>query len=82
MANLGNAISVKGLGDRTAEAQRARSKEFLIKKYSELCELRASAVNILSQETRKNQNDELAEDDSDGTNTRCRVRACFGIRRN
>jgi len=29
----------------TAEARRARSKEFLIKKYSELCELCASAVN-------------------------------------
>jgi hypothetical protein len=28
----------------TTEALRARSKEFLIKKYSELCELRASVV--------------------------------------
>jgi hypothetical protein len=28
----------------TAEARRARSKEFLIKKYSELCELCASVV--------------------------------------
>ena len=53
VANLANAISLKGLGDCTAEAQRARSKEFLIKKYSELCELCASAVNIPSQETRK-----------------------------
>jgi hypothetical protein len=30
--------------DLTAEARRARSKEFLIKKYSELCELCASVV--------------------------------------
>jgi len=28
----------------TAEALRAQSKEFLIKKYSDLCELRAFAV--------------------------------------
>ena len=28
-----------GLGDCTAEAWRTRRKEFLIKKYSELCEL-------------------------------------------
>ena len=28
-----------GLGDCTAEALRAQSKEFLIKKYSDLCEL-------------------------------------------
>ena len=68
VANLANAISLKGLGYCTAdppkdgsatifkaEAQRARSKEFLIKKYSELCELCASAVNIPLQETRKNQ---------------------------
>jgi hypothetical protein len=34
--------------------RRARSKEFLIKKYSELCELCASVVNTPSQETRKN----------------------------
>jgi hypothetical protein len=33
-----------GLGDCTAEAQ---SKEFLIKKFSDLCELRASVVKIL-----------------------------------
>jgi hypothetical protein len=43
-----------GLGDYTAEALRTRSKEFLIKKYSELCELCASVVNTSSQETRKN----------------------------
>jgi hypothetical protein len=29
----------------TAEALRAQSKEFLIKKYSDLCELCVSAVN-------------------------------------
>jgi hypothetical protein len=28
-----------GLGDCTAEARRTRRKEFLIKKYSKLCEL-------------------------------------------
>ena len=80
MANLASAISVQGLGDRTAdppkdgsatifkaearpstgsgrgepvETRRSRSKEFLIKKYSELSELCASVVNIPSQETRK-----------------------------
>ncbi len=41
-----------GLGDCTAEARRTRRKEFLIKKYSELCELCASVVNTSSQETR------------------------------
>jgi hypothetical protein len=68
VANLANAISLKGLGDCTADqpihlrlmrpseqALGARSKEFLMKKYSELCELRASVVNIPSHETRKNQ---------------------------
>ena len=55
MANLANAISVQGLGDCTAEARRSRSKEFLVKKYSELSELCASVVNIPSQETRKRQ---------------------------
>jgi hypothetical protein len=39
----------EGLGDCTAKALRAQSKEFLIKKYSDLCELCASAVNIPSQ---------------------------------
>jgi len=39
----------QGLGYCTAEALRARSKEFLIKKYSELCELCASVVNVSSQ---------------------------------
>ena len=52
VANVVNAISVQGLGHCTAEAWfenlttlreieglRARSEEFLIKKYSELCEL-------------------------------------------
>jgi hypothetical protein len=34
---------------------KARSKEFLIKKNSELCELCASVVNNPSQETRKSQ---------------------------
>ena len=34
-----------GLGDCTAETRSARSKEFLIKKFSELCELRAFVVN-------------------------------------
>jgi hypothetical protein len=37
------------LGDYTAEALRPQRKEFLIKKYSELCVLRVSVVNILSQ---------------------------------
>jgi hypothetical protein len=45
MVNPGNAISAQRLGGRTAEARRARTKEFLIKKYSELCELCASVVN-------------------------------------
>ena len=63
MVNPGNANSAQGLGDCTAEARpstgsgrgepveprRARSKEFLIKKYSELCELWASVVNTLSR---------------------------------
>jgi len=31
-------------GELTSEALRAQSKEFLIKKYSDLCELRVSAV--------------------------------------
>jgi hypothetical protein len=35
----------EGLGDCTAEARRTRSKEFLIQKFSDLCELRASVVN-------------------------------------
>ena len=39
------------LGDYTAEARRTRSKEFLIRNYSELCELCASVVNTPSQET-------------------------------
>jgi len=33
-----------GLGYYTAEARRTRSKEFSVKKFSELCELRAPAV--------------------------------------
>jgi hypothetical protein len=36
----------QGLGHCTAEALRARSNEFLIKKYSELCELGTFVVNI------------------------------------
>ena len=43
-----------GLGDCTAEALRTRSKEFLVKKFSELCELGASVVNTALQETRNN----------------------------
>jgi hypothetical protein len=39
-----------GIGDCTAEARRTRRKEFLIKKYSELC---SSVVNTSSQETGK-----------------------------
>jgi hypothetical protein len=35
------------LGDRTTEARRTRSKELLIKKFSDLCELGASVVNLL-----------------------------------
>jgi len=38
-----------------AAALRAQSKEFLIKKYSDLCELRVSVVNTSSQETRNYQ---------------------------
>jgi len=44
MVNPGNAISAQGLGDCTAEARRARSKEFLVKRYSELCELSTTIV--------------------------------------
>jgi hypothetical protein len=33
-----------GIGDCTAEARRTRSKEFLINKISDLCELGVSAV--------------------------------------
>jgi hypothetical protein len=47
MVNPGNAISAQGLGDCTAEARRARSKEFLIKKYSELCDLCTTIVDSL-----------------------------------
>jgi hypothetical protein len=43
-----------GLGDCTAEARRTRSKESLIKKFSDLCELGASVVNTSSQKTRNN----------------------------
>jgi hypothetical protein len=43
-----------GLGNHTAEARRAQSEEFLIKKFSELCELRVSVVISSSQETRNN----------------------------
>jgi hypothetical protein len=43
-----------GLGDCTAKARRTRSKEFLIKKFSDLCELSASVVNTSSQKTRNN----------------------------
>ena len=38
-----------GLGVCTAAARRARSKEFLINKYSELCELCVSVVNTPSR---------------------------------
>lgn len=44
--NLDDPTSAQGLGDYTAEARRARSKEFLTERYSELCELCDSAVNI------------------------------------
>ena len=43
--NRANAISLRGLGDCTAEALRTLSKEFLIKKYSELGALCAFVVN-------------------------------------
>jgi hypothetical protein len=39
-----------GLGDGTAEAPRTLSKEVLIKKFSDLCELRASAVKYFFTE--------------------------------
>ena len=45
-----------GLEDWTAEARRTRSKEFLMKKFSDLCELCASAVNTSSQKYREQQN--------------------------
>jgi hypothetical protein len=55
VANLAKAISVRRLGDFTAEARRTRSKEFLMNKYSELCELCASVVSTSSQKTGKRQ---------------------------
>ncbi|MGZ8467194.1 MAG: hypothetical protein ACXWXT_16750, partial [Candidatus Binatia bacterium] len=42
------------VGNCTTEARRTRSKEFLIEKFSELGDLRASAVKTFSQETGKN----------------------------
>jgi len=53
VANVVNAISVRRLGHFTAERLRARRKEFFIKKYSGLCELWASVVNVSSQKIRK-----------------------------
>jgi hypothetical protein len=44
-----------GIGDCTAETLRTQSKEFLINKYSDLCELGVSVVKISSHETLKNQ---------------------------
>ena len=52
VGNCANAIPVRGeegFGDFTAEARRPQSKEFLIKKHSDLCELCVSVVNIPSQ---------------------------------
>jgi len=49
VGNCANAIPVRGeegFRDFTAEARRPQSKEFLIKKYSDLC---VSVVNIPSQ---------------------------------
>ena len=46
----------EGLGNFTAEPQSTPSKEFLIRKFSELCELCASVVNTSSQATRYNVN--------------------------
>jgi hypothetical protein len=43
-----------GLKDYTAEARRTQRKEFLIKKFSDLCELSASVVNTSSRKTRNN----------------------------
>ena len=45
----GKAGALAPFGDCTAEARRARSEEFLIQKFSELCELCASVVNSSSQ---------------------------------
>ena len=45
-----------GIGDYTAEARRTPSKQFLVKQFSDLCELCASVVNTSSQKTWKNQN--------------------------
>ena len=50
VGNWANAIPVRGeegLGVCTAEAPRAQSKEFLIKKYSDLCELCTTMVESL-----------------------------------
>jgi len=41
---LTTSSSCEEFGYLTAEARRAQSKEFLIKKYSDLCELCVSAV--------------------------------------
>jgi hypothetical protein len=41
-------------GDCTAEALRTPSKEVLVKKFSDLCELGASVVNPFFTETRNN----------------------------
>ena len=41
--------------DSEIAPRRTRSKEFLIKKFSDLCELGVSVVNTSSQKTRNNQ---------------------------
>jgi hypothetical protein len=45
-----------GKAGLTAETLRTRRKDFLIKKYSDLCELRASAVNHPTKNLRTLQN--------------------------
>jgi hypothetical protein len=42
-----------GLGDYTAEARRTRSKEFLIKKFSDLCELGGHEKKFKNDENAK-----------------------------
>ena len=53
MANVANSNSVQGLGDCTAEARRARSKQFFIKNFFKLCELCGHEKKLKNDEIRK-----------------------------
>jgi hypothetical protein len=44
-------VKQDSVGDYTAEARRTGSKEFLAKKLSDLCELRASVLNDLHRKS-------------------------------